>query len=82
MKYKNLNAVEKYRWRELRNVIIKEKGQICDNCKVWQPRSFLRLHHKDYSNDYFDRDNIMLLCITCHKRMHQDLEFFNEPKNI
>ena len=63
-------------WMELRKKVIDERGQYCEECKVYQNRKHLRLHHLDDDNGFYDIQNVKLVCSTCHKKMHQDVEFF------
>ena len=61
------DAIESPRWKRLRSEMIKEAGNICDNCK--EHFDYLELHHKHYKNlGKEKKKDLMVLCAPCHKK--------------
>jgi hypothetical protein len=66
--YKGIGKV----YNRFKNMVLKEKGEICSKCGL----SGNVIHHKKPANKYPDLyycvDNIMVVCESCHKRIHQE----------
>ena len=59
-------------YNRFKNMVLKEKGEICSKCGL--PGNVI--HHKKPANKYPDLyycvDNIMVVCESCHKKIHCD----------
>jgi len=62
----------KEKWLELKSKVLYETGR----CEICQSDRFLQVHHilSRSSNPELamDRENLMVLCESCHKNMHKE----------
>lgn len=77
--YTKTRGREKYVLRQkayhyLKNKLIQERKI----CRVCGGKEKLEIHHKDYESN--DLDNLMLLCGSCHRQLHNELKNL-EKKN-
>ena len=42
-----------------------------EECKLCQVTTRLEIHHKDFDHYNNDPDNLEVLCVTCHRRLHK-----------
>lgn len=70
-------------WKNKRNEIIMEKGLVCEECGNETENHKLNLHHSNYDQELGTeiKEDLILLCVDCHNRMHMDVECFEEKKN-
>lgn len=59
-------------WKLLRNSILKERGCVCEKCKVTNNRWNLHIHHMTYKRLFNElKADLLVLCATCHKEVHK-----------
>lgn len=63
-------------WRRLRNTILCRDNHRCSECKkyYWNNKSKLHVHHIVERAQWWEDipDNLILLCVTCHKVHHKN----------
>ena len=60
------------KWFQKRQHIASLKNYTCEKCKKVVKSGF-HIHHKTYKHLTNEKDNeLMFLCETCHKRLHQN----------
>jgi len=58
----------------IRKLVVDRANGRCEICGILVGRSG-HIHHEGTTfEDYQDDDNLKLLCVSCHKRVHQALE--------
>jgi len=79
-----INYINSSEWKEKRGRIIDERGQRCEKCGCEKPISELNLHYKNYDMEYGKEsdEDLLLICVDCHKELHQDLEFFDNVETV
>jgi len=65
--------------KEVRDFIVGKYDGYCASCGLYVGKSG-HVHHEPANNgeDYNDRDNLVLLCVSCHREKHKDTFFFPE----
>ena len=58
-----------------RKLILDVKGRFCNMCGS---NDKLIIHHITYLNN--DIDNLMILCIKCHNKLHNELEMSSDEE--
>ena len=60
------------KWLLLKNEVFLERGRQCEICKE---EISLHVHHIIYRTEApsltFDKENLIILCVECHKKMHE-----------
>ncbi len=55
-------------WYVFRDRLFKERGKVCEECGSLEE---MNVHHKNYiMKDFFNPDNLIILCRPCHKKIH------------
>lgn len=62
--------------KEVREIILARSNSRCQNCGVFVAHG--HIHHKSAkgidSDKWNDLDNLVYLCLTCHRRSHHELQ--------
>jgi hypothetical protein len=68
-KEKYLKYLKSDEWAEIRDVVIKKYGSICQCCL--EKTKYPQVHHKTYENLYNEEpEDLTLLCKKCHEKKH------------
>jgi len=67
-------------WKMVREMCLIRAGFMCEKCgkmgKQIGGRSILHVHHKTYERfGMEDMDDLLVVCINCHKNIHRGLSF-------
>jgi len=62
-------------WRRFRKMVLERDNYTCQNCGKTNKETILQIHHikpvKDYPNLFYTLNNVITLCVNCHKNIHK-----------